>query len=124
MRTPQDTALLIVGIFHRSGERRARVSQLTLRLLGGRKHLRSAFIVAVCEILAMDFDLIMVELASGAFGIMQTKPLEGAKPITAKRWLSEEELHSVKRGVPNFRMFRKEIAAHESDAADDPAGVA
>jgi len=69
----------------------------------------------------MDFDLTMVDLASGGFGIMQPKPLEGAKTITAKRRLSQEELRRLKRGTFNFRELRKEVEAINCDAADDLA---
>ena len=119
MNTPEQTALRIAQIFYRSQQHRARVSEATVRLLGRRRRLRSAFVILVTEILSMDFDLTMVELASGGFGIISTKALEGAKIITAKKLLSEEERRDLKRDDVDYDAIRDEIEAHKPDETDD-----
>jgi len=119
MRSARDVALLIAVLFHRSGERRARVSNSTTRLLAGRRNLRAAFVMELSEVLATDFDLAMVELDTGGFGITPIKSLEGAKAITAKRLLSEAEVRALRRGSNNLDELRREIV-HQGD---DEAGA-
>jgi hypothetical protein len=83
-----ETALLLAVLLKRSGERRARVSEKTLKLLGQRKRLRSAFVVDISKNLA-DFGLCIIELDAGGFGIVRAKSLEAAKAITVKRLMAE-----------------------------------
>lgn len=96
-RNPEDVALLLAVIFLRSGEKRARVSEKTLKLLGYRERLKAAFVVAVSDALLDYYDLCLIQI-DGGFGIIPTKSLEAAKSITAKKFLEEEELDSIRRG--------------------------
>lgn len=87
MRTPDQTALFIAVMLRRSGERRARMSEKTLRLVAQRKKLRSAFVYSVMEVLQRDIGICMTELDSGGYGLIYVKSLEAAKAITAKKFL-------------------------------------
>lgn len=87
MRTPKVTALLIAVMLRRSGERRARMSEKTLRLVSGRKKLRVVFVSSLMEVLQGDFGICMTELDVGGYGLIYVKSLEAAKTITAKKFL-------------------------------------
>lgn len=112
MRTSEETALLIVLLFRRSGQKRARISVDTLRRLSKRRHIRSAFLGKVEESLD-DLGLILVELERGGYGLLPLSALDGAPPITAKRYLQDEL-----RGAIDFEAIRKELGqewSHEDD---------
>jgi hypothetical protein len=96
-RPVSEIALLLAVIFHRSGEKRARISEKTLKLLGIRSKLRSAFIRNLMIELE-DYALVLIELDAGGYGLIPSKSLEAAKAITAKVWLHEEEMLAIKRG--------------------------
>lgn len=96
MRTAEETAILLAVLFKRSKQTRARVSQKTIKLLSFRIRLRAAFVSAIADALSQ-FEICMIELDSGAFGLIPTKSLEAAKAITAKRHM-ENELPSLVRG--------------------------
>lgn len=98
LRTPDQVALLIAILYLRSGTKRSiRISEKTLRLLGWREKLRSAFVVAVISALE-DRGLVMAELSSGGFGVIPASALEAGRVVTAKRLLSPPELEAVKNG--------------------------
>jgi hypothetical protein len=96
-RPVPEIALLLAVIFQRSGEKRARISDKTLKLLGCRSKLRSAFIQNLMIELE-DYALVLIELDAGGYGLIPSKSLEAAKTITAKSWLSEDEMLAMKRG--------------------------
>jgi hypothetical protein len=96
-RPVSEIALLLAVIFQRSGEKRARISEKTLRLLGRRTKLRSAFIQNLMIELE-DYALVLIELDAGGYGLIPSKSLEAAKTITAKSWLHDEEMSAIKRG--------------------------
>lgn len=113
MRTPEETALLIVLLFKRSGQRRARISVVTLRRLSKRRHIRSAFLGKVEESLD-DLGLILVELERGGYGLLPLSALDGAPAITAKRYLQDEQGVAI-----DFEAIRKEIGQEWSLDADE-----
>lgn len=109
LRSPEDTATLLALLFDRSGQTRIRVSQKTIKFLGFRVNLRAAFVVSVADTLANYYDITMLELDNGAFGLFRTSSLEGAKSFTAKRLL-EDLLPDLKSGKPiNYEVLDEEI---------------
>lgn len=117
-RTVAQTALLIAIILNRTGQNRARISAKTIRLLSRRSLLRSTFILELIATLADRHEWIMFELAIGGYGAVHAKALEAAKPVTAKRWLTDEERKDLRLGKADWEVFEKE-AAPQQDQADD-----
>src|ERR1017187_8357999 len=89
MRNAQQTAILLAIILNRSAQPRARVSAKTIKILGTRKHLRRAFVAELTDTLA-EYSWTLSEIDSGGYAVMRTKALESAKPVTAKRWLTDD----------------------------------
>lgn len=113
LRSAEDTATLLALMFERSGQTRIRISQKTLRFLGYRFKLRSAFITSVSETLSNYYDITMLELDNGAFGLFRTSSLEGAKAFTAKRLL-EDLLPDLRKGKPiDYEKLDKEITGSD-----------
>ena len=116
LRDAKEVALLLAVIFKRSGVARARVSDKTLKLLGYREKLRGSFAEWIKEHLA-DLGMAFIELETGGYGLMPSKALEAAKAITAKKWMTEEELDRLKNGQP-FDMSELWRELDEDDGAD------
>ena len=117
MNSAADTALLLFFLLDRSKCRRARVSDKTLKLLGRRKRLRSAFVVEVTENLAADYGLCMIELDSGGFGIIRARSLEAAKHITVKHLMTDDEQSCIKKG--DLSLFKGEVDETEEGERDE-----
>lgn len=96
MRTARDTAKLISAILRRSGHTRARISNRTIKLLGGRQNLRSAFVLEVIDEVG-ELGWSMAELNTGGYGVIQSTALEAARPVTAARLLTVEERRAIRR---------------------------
>src|SRR5712692_7633072 len=90
-RTPEETALFAKLLFKKSGQKRARVSTETIRRLSGRATLRASFLNRLQGELD-DLGLIMIELERGGYGLILSSALEGAPPITKKRYFNNGEL--------------------------------
>lgn len=120
MRTRYQTALLLAILVKRSGERRVRVSAKTLKMLSGRKQLRSSFVVDVVEYLQGDFGLCMTELDSGGFGLIYAKSLEAAKAALGSKLLNQDELAALK-GKAEWKWddLEGEIAELDQDDEDN-----
>lgn len=118
MRTAQQTAILLATLLNRSEQSRARVSAKTIKVLAIRQNLRSAFVVELIAALA-EFGWILFEISSGGFGAVQAKTLEAAKPVTAKRFLTDEERQALRQGKIKPETFENEAKPLEEDAADD-----
>lgn len=98
MRNAHETALLLALLIKRSGERRIRVSEATVKQLSQRQHqrLRSTFIAELAGVLVSDFAVCLVELDSGGgFGLLYVKSLEAAKACTVERLLGGECIGEV-----------------------------
>ena len=115
MKNAQRTATLLAVILNRSGQSRARVSTKTIKTLASRKHLRRAFAGELTDALA-EFSWTLTEIDSGGYAAVKTKTLEAAKPVTAKRWLNDDERQALKRGTTKWAAFEKEATA----SADQP----
>ena len=118
MRSVRQTAILLAVILNRSEQTRARLSGKSIKVLGRRKNLRSAFVVSLTEAL-LDYDWVLCELGSGAFGAIAAKTLEAAKPVTAKRGLTDDERRDLRRDDLNWSAFEKEADPEQEDPSDD-----
>ena len=93
LTTPHDTAVLLAVLLTRSGQSRARFSDKTLKLLGGRRHLhRSSFVKEVTEALAENHGWHMTPLTNGGYGAVRETVLMAGKTVTTRRLLEPEEL--------------------------------
>ena len=118
-RTMEQTALLVATLLKRSGKRRARISEKTIRVLSKRKTLRDSF----KELLRGELDdlgIHLVQLDRGGFALIAISALEGAEPINAKEYLADE-LKTLKKGVHDdfFDELRKEIEADEGEEGEE-----
>jgi len=107
MLTPYQVALLIILIFVRSEQKRAKLSAKTVKILSKRKCLRVAFIKKlIAELDELGFTF--VELESGGFGMLKTTALEGAPSVTVKKYLTEE-LRNIRKGKITFEQIEVEL---------------
>ena len=118
MRNAQQTAILLSVILNRSEQFRARLSTQTIKKLGARRHLRRAFAAELIDALA-EYSWTLTEIDSGGYAAVRTKTLEAAKPVTAKRWLKDEERALLRRGKANWAAFEKEAALDQQPADED-----
>lgn len=116
-RTSKETALLLALILKRSEQTRARLSTKTIKFISRRINLRGAFVVALADAL-VEYGWNMSELDTGGFGVIQTKSLEAAKAVTARRYLSDDELRAVRRDVFDATQWIEE-AQPEQDEPDE-----
>ncbi len=116
LRTAEETAVIVAEIFRRSQQNRARVSARTIRLASGRISLRASFLERLEDAL-MEFRIGLAELETGGFGVYYTSALSSAKPITAKKLCSPDELRALKDGKdPGLRDFQNAIEKDIEDA--------
>jgi hypothetical protein len=120
MRNAEDTAILLATILNRSEHTRARVSAKTIKVLAVRRHLRRAFAAELTDALA-EYAWTLTEIDSGGYAAVRTKTLEAAKPVTAKRWLTDDERKKLKLGEAKWFSFKKEAMAgqHDPDEGED-----
>jgi hypothetical protein len=118
MRTAKETAALLAVILNRSEQTRARISSKTIKLLGSRMNLRSAFVVEIVDALA-EYDWILFELAAGGYGAVQAKALEAAKSVTARRMLTDEERRALRRGAEDMQAFLQEAEPEREELGED-----
>lgn len=116
-RSPEETAVLVALLLLRSGQKRARVSEKTVKRLARRKRLRTAFLAMIRQHLE-DRAIVMIELDDGSWGLMPSKGLEGAPTITAKKYLIDdlERLKRDKHGIA-WQEFRQEL--EDQNGVDD-----
>ena len=117
-RTTEETAILVALLLKRSGQKRARLSESTIRVLSKRKTLRDAFKERLRSELD-DIGIHLVQLERGGFGIIPINALDGAPAITAKKYLGDD-LKKLKKsdGDAFFGKLRKEVE-EDADEADE-----
>lgn len=120
MQNAQQTAMLLAVILNRSEQSRARVSAQTIKRLGARRNLRRAFAAELIDALA-EYSWTLTEIDSGGYAAVRTKTLEAAKPVTTKRWLTDEERRQLRRGEANWAVFEDEAAPDQQPIDDDDA---
>jgi hypothetical protein len=119
-RSAEQTAILVAVLLKRSEQRRARVSDKTIRRLSKRRTLRDAFKERLRAELD-DVGIHLVELERGGFGVIPINALDGAPAITAKKYLPDE-MRKLRTG--DDRLFEKlkiEVSdyAETGDEADE-----
>jgi hypothetical protein len=118
-RTTEQTAILVALLLKRSGQKRARLSENTIRVLSKRRTLRDAF----KERLRADLDdigLHLVQLERGGFGIIPINALDGAVAITAKKYLADD-LKKLKKNDDDafFEKLRREVDEDADEGDED-----
>jgi hypothetical protein len=118
-RSTERTALLVGLLLKRSGQRRARISENTIRVLSRRKTLRDAFKERLRSELD-DIGIHLVQLERGGFGVIPINALDGAPAITAKKYLADE-LKALKKNDDDalFKKLQKEV---DEDGDEDGEG--
>jgi hypothetical protein len=120
-RSAEQTAVLVATLLKRSEQRRARVSENTIRVLSKRRTLRDAFKARLRAELD-DIGIHLVQLERGGFGVIPINALDGAPAITAKRYLADE-LNKLKKTDDEafFDKLRREVNedADENDEGDE-----
>ncbi len=71
--------------------------------------------------LVADWDWVLVELYSGGFGALPSKSLEGAKAVSAKRYFTDEQRRSLKRGMLDLSLFQ--TGEDEENGVDEDDGA-
>jgi hypothetical protein len=104
-QTTERTAVLVAALLKRSGQRRARISESTIRVLSKRKTLRDAFKERLRSELD-DLGIHLVQLERGGFGVIPIRALNGAPAITAKRYLGDE-LKKLRKESDDDALFGK-----------------
>jgi len=117
-QTTEETAILVALLLKRSGQKRARLSENTIRVLSRRNTLRDAFKERL-RIELDDIGLHLVQLERGGFGIIPINALDGAPAITAKKYLLDD-LKKLRKsdGDVFFRKLRKEVE-EDTDEGDE-----
>lgn len=118
MRTPDETAILLTVIIKRSGQKRARVSAKTIKLLARRSKLRTAFLELLMDAVLLR-DYALVELESGGFGMIEVSSIQAAPAITARRYLSDDEREALRDGSLDFQELVQEIGEPDVPTEDD-----
>lgn len=106
MHTAQQTAVLLAVVLNRSGQNRARVSSKTIKLLGQRHNLRSAFFTLVAEAL-LEYGWALIEIPGG-YSASKLSTLSAAKAVTAKNLLTDAERKAVKDDKSDWRKLERE----------------
>jgi len=117
-RSTEKTAVLVALLLKRSGRRRARISENTIRVLSKRKTLRDAFKERLRSELD-DLGIHLIQLERGGFGVIPITALDGAPAITAKKYLADER-KKLKHGDDDafFSKLRREVD-EDGDEGDD-----
>jgi hypothetical protein len=89
LRSPREAAILLALLFKRSGQKRARLSERTIKVAGDRLRLRGAYFDAVQEYLGK-LGLVLIELPKGGFCVWPETTLAGAPTVTFKRTMWED----------------------------------
>ena len=116
MRSAEEVALLLALLMKRSGQRRARISEKTIKRLSGRSILRRVFRDLLSDhVETLGFK--MFDLDRGGYGVISSSALDGAPAVTAKAVLGDE-LRQLKSGQLTFADIRAELGLEE-DLDDD-----
>ena len=115
--TAYQTAILLALLFKRAQEKRARLSETTIKKLSGRVKLRSAFIREVQDALD-DLGFAFVEIERG-YAILPMSALNGAPSITAKRFLPEISSQISEGSLSDFARYEKELEPKDDEIDHD-----
>jgi hypothetical protein len=114
--TSYQTGLLLAVLFKRAEASRARLSETTVRKLSGRSNLRTVFISELRDALD-DLGFAFFEIERG-FAMVPLAALNGAPPITAKRFMPDIAA-SIEKGKPiDFEKLERELGLDQDDGAE------
>jgi len=116
-RSPYDTALLLSLLLKRSEKPRARVSELTMKKLGGRALLRESFL-GYLKYELEELSVVMSRLKRGGFALVDVSSLEGAPAIMAKNLLSDT-LRGLKSGAITIADIEDELSIDPPPSDED-----
>jgi hypothetical protein len=89
MRPNETTvAARIAVLFKRHGKTRARISDKTLRIISGRSTIRDAFLSKLRSELE-ELGICAIQIDRGGFALVSISALDGAPPITVKRYMPD-----------------------------------
>ncbi|WHS94234.1 hypothetical protein VPK21_004355 [Sinorhizobium kummerowiae] len=108
MLNTEDTALLLAVMLRRSGKTRGRISDITLKTISKRKHLRAAFRNGVADWTA-EFGVQMYPLERGGYGLLAASSLEGAPVLKAAELLKKELAAFKKTGTLKHDALYEEL---------------
>ena len=121
LRNAYQTSVIIALIMKRSNQTRARISTKTIKLASKRLALRSSFIRELTDSLASNFDMVLVEISNGGFGLIKSSALDGAKSLTIKKLLDDKERNDLKKDVFDFDVAEFEVAPDPFEDDDHTA---
>jgi hypothetical protein len=116
-RTPRETALLVALLLKRSEKTRGRISTATIRRLSKRKHIRQPFIELFDKYLG-DLGVALIDIERGGFAIVASSALNGAPPLTARRYLLND-LRRIRQGEIDFDRIQAELEDDIDGEADN-----
>lgn len=119
MLPAREAALLIALLLKRSEQRRARISEKTLKRISQRTRLRSAFVQDVADELA-DLEILLVELNRGGYGILPASAMESAPAIHARDHILAE-VRAARRGELDAEAVLEQIVERPEGEEDDDA---
>ena len=117
-RSTVDTVTLMRLVMHRAGQTRGRISRKTVSRLAGRQRLRASYLAQLIDV-GLEEGLLIVELNTGAFGIMPVSSLAGAKTIVAKNVLSEEERKAITKDTIDMDAVSEELGDIDEENDDE-----
>ena len=116
MHTPEETAKLVALLLKRTEKKRARISRKTLLRLSKRRIIRTVFLDLLKANLE-NWGLILIELERGGYGMIPSSALEGAPPITDKKYL--QDVLRVRIRFPSIRKeLEQDVDIEENDDDD------
>lgn len=117
-RSTVDTITLMRLMMHRAGQTRARLSRKTVTRLAGRQRLRAGYLAQLIDI-GLEEGLLIVELDTGAFGVMPVSSLAGAKTIIAKNVFSAEERKAISKDTIDMDAVAEELGDTEGEEDEE-----
>ncbi len=114
-KQPADShaAAILIAMFLQRGKARMKISRMTLRHVGRRQHLRTAFLDNVRRYLD-DYGLALIEVNS-SLCVVRLASLEGVRAYTFKRFQEETDL-DLEDEDGLWEMIEEEL---DQDSGDD-----
>ena len=117
LRTAREAAILLAVLFKRSGQKRGRLSERTIKLAGDRLRLKGAYFEAVQEHLAQ-FSLILIDLPNGGFGLWPLSTFTGAPAITFKR-VMWDDIVKLRKDPDYILTLADELEVGEAESGEN-----
>jgi hypothetical protein len=121
-KEPWQVAALIAEMMRRSERTRARLSEITLKGLAGRKKLETS-IRSQIHSDALDYGYLMYRLdprgATSGTVVLALSSLHAAKPLKANALFDEDELRVIKDGSFDFAELHDQLLGEDDEKSDD-----